>query len=636
MSRFLAWLDDRTGYRGLLHNALFECIPGGARWRYVWGSTLVFAFVVQIVTGVILWSAYSPSAQTAWESAYYIQYEMTGGWLLRGVHHFMAHTMVVLLAVHFVQVVVDGAYRAPREINFWIGLVMMQLVLGLALTGYLLPWDEKGYWATKVATNMMALVPLIGPSLQKLVVGGSEYGHQTLTRFFALHAGVLPALLAVCTMAHVALFRRHGLKALEPYTKPDTTFWPDQVLRDAIACLAVTLVVLALVFRNYSSDLVGLPPGQLYGAELTAPADPAENFSAARPENYFLFLFQLLKYLDVFPPIVGAILVPGLILLTLFLMPIVGRWEFGHRFNVMWTLALLLGAGILTVLALRADRNGQSEHSRHFLAAVAAAQVKADRAVELARSPIGIPPAGALKMLREDAKIQGPKLFRQHCASCHSHHVVNGTPSDPSQEIVLENPTASNLWGFGTRDWVLGILDPKKIVGPHYFGNTKLKEGDMAIWVTDTLGPDATAELDEAELKKFRENVKLVSFALAAESGLLREQHPQEWIAAGRNVIVEEFACTDCHRFHDDGELGMAPDLTGYASADWLRAFISNPEHDRFYPTTNDRMPAFAASDDPAAHRLSSEELDILVGWLRGEWYKPEAVANAPAANADE
>ncbi len=137
MMGFLAWLDDRTGYRSLVHDALFEHIPGGARWRYVWGSTLVFAFVVQIVTGVILWSAYSPSAQTAWESVYYIQHDMTGGWLLRGVHHFMAHAMVVLLAIHFVQVVVDGAYRAPREINFWIGLVMMQLVLGLALTGYL-------------------------------------------------------------------------------------------------------------------------------------------------------------------------------------------------------------------------------------------------------------------------------------------------------------------------------------------------------------------------------------------------------------------------------------------------------------------------------------------------------------------
>ena len=104
--------------------------------------------------------AYSPSAQTAWESVYYIQYEMHGGWLLRGMHHFMAQAMVVLLALHLMQVVIDGAYRAPREVNFWLGLVLMQIVLALSLTGYLLPWDQKGYWATRVATNLLGVVPL--------------------------------------------------------------------------------------------------------------------------------------------------------------------------------------------------------------------------------------------------------------------------------------------------------------------------------------------------------------------------------------------------------------------------------------------------------------------------------------------
>jgi ubiquinol-cytochrome c reductase cytochrome b subunit len=632
MSGFLAWLDDRTGYRGLVHDALFEHIPGGARWRYVWGSTLVFAFVVQIVTGMILWSAYSPSAQTAWESVYYIQHDMTGGWLLRGVHHYMSHTMVVLLAIHFVQVVVDGAYRAPREINFWIGLVMMQLLLGLAITGYLLPWDEKGYWATKVATNMVALVPLVGTTLQKLLVGGSEYGHHTLTRFFALHAGVLPGILIVCTLIHVALFRRHGLKAREPYTKPDATFWPDQVFRDAVACLAVMIVVLALVFRHWSIVPADMPRGDIFGAELGAPADPAENYSAARPENYFLFLFQLLKYLEVFSPVVGAIVVPGLIVFSLFLMPIVGRWELGHRFNVTWTFALLIGAGLLTLIATRADLNGETEHSRHFLSAVADAQAKAERAVELAGSPSGIPPTGALAMLRADPKTQGPKLFREHCASCHSHFVVNDALVDPSQEIVVEHPTASNLWGIDTRGWVRGMLDPQQVAGPRFFGHTKLKDGDMVTWVADTLGPDAIAALDDKGRAELREKVENVAFALAAEAnqnvGPIADLDQR--VAAGRTAIVEDFSCVECHKFHDDGELGLAPDLTGYASAKWLRELISNPEHERFYPDTNDRMPAFAASGDPAANRLSPEELDLLVAWLRGEWYEPAAATSPP------
>jgi ubiquinol-cytochrome c reductase cytochrome b subunit len=626
MSRFFDWLNHRTGYREVVHDALYEHVPGGARWRYVWGSTLVFAFFVQLVTGLVLWAAYSPSAQTAWESVYYIQNRMTGGWLLRGVHHYTAHVMVVLLVLHLVQVVIDGAYRAPREINFWIGLILMQLVLAMSLTGYLLPWDEKGYWATKVATNMLALVPLVGEPLQRLIVGGSEYGHHTLTRFFALHAGVLPGLLIVFLVLHVALFRRHGLKPREPRRGPDTTFWPDQVLRDAVACLAVAIVVMVLILWHYPTINPTEPLGGQLGAGLGAPADPAESYSAARPETYFLFLFQSLKYLEVFPPVVGAVVVPGLVMLSLFLMPIVGHWELGHRFNVVWTLALLVGVGVLTALALRDDYNGRTPQSQHYLAAVDATEAQARRAVELAGSPTGIPPTGALTLLRNDPKTQGPKLFRQHCTACHSHFPPDGTAADPSQVIVVEKPTAPNLWQFGSRDWAAGLLNPEKIAGPQYFGNTAHKDSDMVAFVEDAFGADATAELDETARVELQRKVADVAIALAAESGLNNGQTVEldQRIAAGREAIVAEFVCIDCHKFHDDGFLGMAPDLTGYASREWLTEFVSNPEQPRFYPDTNDRMPAFAAHpDDPTANRLGAAELDMLVSWLRGEWYEP-------------
>src|SRR6185295_17647175 len=144
MTRFHDWFDTRVGWRKLVHDALYESVPGGARWRYVWGSTLTFCLVSQFITGIFLWMAYSPSSQTAWESVYFIQDEMTGGWLLRGLHHYTAHVMTVLLVLHLMQVIVDGAYKAPREVNFWFGLVLLQLVLALSLTGYLLPWDQKG------------------------------------------------------------------------------------------------------------------------------------------------------------------------------------------------------------------------------------------------------------------------------------------------------------------------------------------------------------------------------------------------------------------------------------------------------------------------------------------------------------
>jgi hypothetical protein len=176
------WLDERTGLSAGFQSSAYENIPGRFALALRWGSTLVFTLTVQFITGVFLWMAYSPSSHTAWESVYYIQNEMLGGWLLRGLHHYTAQAMNVLLVLHLLQVVIDGAYKAPREINFWFGFLLLQLVLALSLTGYLLPWDQKGFWATKVTTNIMGIVPVVGPWLQKLIIGGSEYGHQPTRR----------------------------------------------------------------------------------------------------------------------------------------------------------------------------------------------------------------------------------------------------------------------------------------------------------------------------------------------------------------------------------------------------------------------------------------------------------------------
>jgi ubiquinol-cytochrome c reductase cytochrome b subunit len=204
--------------------------------------------------------------------------------------------------------------------------------------------------------------------------------------------------------------------------------------------------------------------------------------------------------------------------------------------------------------------------------------------------------------------------------------------------IVADEPTAANLLGFGTRDWIRGFLDPGKIAGPHYFGNTALRAGDMVTFVEDTFGAHVTADLDDDERAESRRKIEDVTFALANEADLIREMAAdvEDRVAAGRDAIVNDFACIDCHKFHDEGELGLAPDLTGYGSRAWLRAMIANPEHERFYPDTNDRMPAFAVDPDgPAANRLSTAELDLLADWLRGEWYEPPAQIKPLAQEAE-
>src|SRR3954470_13420286 len=409
MRALLAWLDHRTGCKKLLHEALYENVPGGARWRYVWGSTLTFALVVQFITGIFLWMAYSPSSQTAWESVFYIQNVMRGGWLLRGIHHYMAQCMTVLLALHLMQVVIDGAYKAPREVNFWFGMILLPLVLGLSLTGYLLPWDQKGYWATKVSTNIAAITPVVGSAVQRVIVGGVDYGHHTLTRFFALHAGVLPGLIVALVVGHIYLFRRHGITPKQPLRKRDAAFWPDQVLKDVVACGAVLATVLFLIVLPRLRD-----SHAAMGAELGAPADPSEAFSAARPEWYFLFLFQFLKYFPGESEIFGAMIIPGFFMFVIFLMPFIGKWKLGHRFNVLFLFALLAGAGLLTYLAKAEDKRNPI-----YQAAVKEADANAERIRDLATE--GIPPEGALALLKNDPMTQGPKLFAGRCASCHRY-----------------------------------------------------------------------------------------------------------------------------------------------------------------------------------------------------------------------
>lgn len=613
LKKLSAWFDDRTGYRELVHEALYERVPGGARWRYVWGSTLAFAFVVQLITGIALWMHYSPSTQTAWESVYYIEFQMTGGWLLRGIHHYMAQAMIVLMALHLMQIVIDGAYRAPREINFWLGLILMLLVFGLGLTGYLLPWDQKGYWATRVATTIAGVTPMIGSQLKTIIVGGNEYGHHTLTRFFALHAGVLPGLLIAFMALHIAMFRKCGLTAKEPYQKPDCTFWPDQVLKDAVACLAVLVTVCFL--------------SAMFRAELGAPANAAEAYNAARPEWYYLFLFQFLKFFHgETGELIGAMIIPGLVFGMIAMMPILGQWKLGHRFNLIFLSSLLLGAAGLTIAALNEDYNGETEASKGYLASVELAHAEAERAHELASH--GIPPTGMLAMLRNDPKIAGYKLFKRQCGSCHSHVDETLAVTNALETWVPEEgATASNLFGFGNRKWVAGLLDAEQIASDHYFGKTSMTE--MSDWVKENIR-DAQADLSDEEKKAFVAQVKSAVVALSAEASLPYQAEADakatEQIAAGRTAIIEGLSCIDCHKFGDEGDLGTAPDLTGYASRQWLIEFMANPATERFYSPDNyfkpeSMMPGFAKHlETPELNKLTLRELELIADWLRKDW----------------
>ncbi len=725
MNKLIEWLNHRTGLDEQMHDALYENIPSGARWRYVSGSMLVFAFVTQVVTGIFLWMSYSPSSQTAWESVYFIQYQMTGGWLLRGVHHFMAQAMVVLLGVHLLQVVVDGAYKAPREVNYWLGLVLMQIVLGLGLTGYLLPWDQKGYWATNVATNLMTLVPFVGKDLQQVVLGGGEYGHHTLTRFFALHAGVLPVTLVIFLSMHIAVFRRHGITAKITPGRPDQYFWPHQVLLDAAACL-ILLAVVMLATIGFEFD--GLMTGKLgpqfgHGAELGAPADPSEQYSAARPEWYFLFLFQLLKYFHGESEWIGALAIPGAVMGMLFLLPFIGRAKIGHVFNVLFIFVLLGGAAVLTGLAFVDDNyNVVAEklnlappeilHPEHvattedkskdekpkdpvtvddetikkingaieFHKAKEDAERDSARMIELVNrrvmkddgelsDPLLIPKQGAVYLLRNDPLTQGPKLFGRHCASCHDYVDPAGKDTtwsfanqiqspqvaagknevlrdDKGEVIYDDNPNgAPNLYGFASRAWIRGLLNPdqyshveygppiksktqdianqanhpenyRRAIKAPYFGNTAHRDGRMGEWVKKHVKKISEPDLDA------------IVIALSAQARLRSQatEDAKDGMQIAQGLALMKTTCANgCHRVGDQGQLGIAPDLTGYGSYEWMLGLVSDPSHERFYRSENDRMPSFAKDlEHPERNNVSVRELSLIIDWLRGDYYQSD------------
>ncbi|QGJ72124.1 Menaquinol-cytochrome c reductase cytochrome b subunit [Planctomycetales bacterium 10988] len=597
MSKIAAWLDDRTGYRTWVSETLYLSIPGGARWRYVWGTTLLMAFCVQVITGIFLWSAYSPGVQNAWESVYYIQFEMQGGWFLRGLHHFTAQAMVILLALHMLQVIIHGAYKAPREVNFWTGLVLLQLVLAMGLTGYLLPWDQRGFRATGVATNLAGLVPFVGDSIQKLAVGGVAFGQHTLTRFFALHAGILPGLLILFIIVHVKLFRRHG------YTTPPQTeekkkvvgYWPDQFLRDIVASLGFLAVVAAIVIY-------------FGGAHLEAPADPANPSSAARPEWYFLFLFQTLKYFHgnvefgsslVIPAaFFGAIVIPGMIMTFLALMPFWGKWKWGHRVNLLFLCILACVIFTLSGLALYEDANDPD-----YQIARQQADWEAERIHELVEAN-GIGFEGALARKYEDPLSQGPLLFEANCSSCHRVFGHDGLGNE-----LAEEASAPDLGGFGSRPWIEKLLDPEHVAGPDYFGNTAFAEGDMVYFVQDSVG-----YYEEEQSEALEKGI----IALSAEAELAY-QSDRDDEARASGELDEGIAylkddtneCSACHAYRGVNEDGFyAPDLTGYGSRDWMIQMVSNPEHPQFYPDSNDRMPAFEEI-------LSQREIGLIVDWIR-------------------
>jgi len=587
-NRLATWLDARTGAVTVAADVLDGPIPGGARWRYSLGAALSAAFLIQVATGVLMMFTYSPSAETAWGSVYFIQEQMTLGWFVRGMHHFGSQATVVLVGLHLLQVLIAGAYRAPREVNWWIGLVLLVLVLGLGATGYQLPWDQKGYWSTKIAANFAGGVPVVGAALRKVVVGGTEFGNQTLSRFYALHVAVMPGLVVFFLGLHVLLFHRSGPTAPKSSRGP-SPYWPAQAVRDVSAAAVVALGLAAVVLVYH-------------GATLDAPADPSSADFPARPEWYFLSLFQMLKFFPGDREVIGTVVVPGAVLTSLALIPLFDKVfpsRLAHWLACGFVFTLAGGASFLTAVALRSDARDPV-----YIAGRVKAEAAARRAFRLAGDPaVGVPPDGSTYVLLRDPLYHGRAVLEAKCLGCHVYGGDNG------QGVQA----AADLKDFGTYAWVRGLLENPS--SPTYFGKVPGCDG-MATWKKGS-------KLDARGLDE-------VADFVASFAAIPVDQTPEEWlnapgVAEHPGLAHYQKECGECHAVPGLSEGGTqpAPGLFAYGSPQWVSRMIAKPASSDLYGYLDKarQMPGFADG-------LTANDVRTVVRYLRNDY------PGAPGADA--
>lgn len=312
LKRALDWIEDRTGLVSGIEHFLDEDIPASSGWHQVFGSVALFLLLLQVVTGLLLALNYAPTPGEAYQSLRYILLEVTGGKTIRGLHHWGASLMIIIVVLHMVQVFLYGAYKKPREATWLVGVVLLLFTLAFGLTGYLLPWDNRAYWGTVVTTQIAGTAPLVGDLTKELMGAGETVGAVTFSRFYIVHVLVLPLFTLGLVGAHVYLVRRHGVAPqVGDEARPKVKFFPGQVWKDTVAIFAAFALL-------YGLALFAQVP-------LERLADPTDLSYIPRPEWYFLFLFQLLKYFEGPLEVVGTVLLPGLATLALFAVPFIDR-----------------------------------------------------------------------------------------------------------------------------------------------------------------------------------------------------------------------------------------------------------------------------------------------------------------------
>ncbi len=419
-SKLLNWIDERLPIKGALKAIVKEDIPGGASYFYALGSALLFVFIIQVLTGVWQLFYYVPTTDHAYTSLTYLRTSVPFGWLIHGLHYWGAQAMLVLVALHMIQVFIWGAYKHPRELTWLLGVLLLLMTASLSFTGVLLPWDEVGYFASQVGTNIASTFPFIGKSAKIFMLGGTTIGQLTLTRFFVFHVAIIPAFMVLFVIFHLIAFRHAG--SAGPWKKSKHSvigaFWPDQLYKDIVVSVLLLMVLICLTVY--------------VGAPISGPADPLDNSYHPVPEWNFLFLFQALKaFKGAWEPL-GTVALPLLLVLFMASIPFIDRKEDRSplRRPLVMSLFFIFVAVVLT-LTIEGKRSVPG-------------------VAQISPSPTKIP----LPII-SSAKVQeGHDLFlANNCNICHS---INGAGGTIGPDLSHETAKGRTMQWLGSK-----IKNPK-------------------------------------------------------------------------------------------------------------------------------------------------------------------------------
>ena len=535
----MSWLDHRTGIETAIRNFLYEEIPASSGWRQVFGSIAVFLFLVQAFTGALLAFNYAPTPGDAYNSLRYILTEVAAGHLIRGLHHWGASMLIVVVVLHMTQVFLYGAYKKPREATWIVGVVLLLLTMAYGLTGYLLPWDNRAYWGTVVSTQIASHIPLAGPYLSRLLGGESAVGVVTFARFYGLHVLLLPPATGVLIATHVYLVRKHGVAPVPgDELQARKKFYPQQAFKDTAA------IYVAFVILFVMAAAVRVPLERL--------ADPTDTTYVPRPDWYFLFLFQTLKFFDGPLAVVGSVILPSFAILALLLVPFVDRGQVMRVTRRTAAIGVVLLAGLgwtsLTVAAVATTPKPDNTAAIDYGAPT---------------DWIGLSPQ----------ELAGLGYFRrENCASCHN---LDGG----KQAAAKVGPDLANLPIKKTAAWMI----------EHFKHPAAMVPGSSM----------PSIQLSDAQLNA------LAAFLLklTPRNAETLAQAPDFAVEAG--LLFQAKNCGSCHQVNGVG-MKVGPPLNGLArrrTQTWVEQHFANPE-------------ALSPGTFMPPYQFSPREMDNLIAYL--------------------